>query len=53
MCYCLVGKNANHALVMAQLYIQGKLHGMHAFVVQIRDLNDHLPMPGMRVRLIL
>ncbi|CAK8683533.1 unnamed protein product [Clavelina lepadiformis] len=44
-----VGKGANHALVMAQLIIQGKSYGMHAFLVQIRDLTSHRPMPGVTV----
>ena len=45
--FCIsVGKSANHALVMAQLYTQKKFHGMHAFIVQIRDLDTHHPMAG-------
>jgi len=33
-----LGKMANHAVVMAQLIIEGKSYGPHPFVVQIRDL---------------
>jgi acyl-CoA oxidase len=36
-----LGKTANHAVVMAQLVIQGKAYGPHPFVVPIRDLKTH------------
>jgi acyl-CoA oxidase len=36
-----LGKTANHAVVMAQLIIQGKHYGPHPFVVPIRDLKSH------------
>lgn len=42
----LVGKTSNHAIVLAQLYTQGNCHGLHAFIVPIRDLNTHVPLPG-------
>ena len=35
-------------IVFAQLIIKGKRHGVHAFVVQIRD-KDHKPVPGVEV----
>nr|CAB3219771.1 peroxisomal acyl-coenzyme A oxidase 2 [Phallusia mammillata] len=44
-----MGLNANHALVMANLIIDGKEYGMHAFIVQIRDLSTHMPLPGVTV----
>ncbi len=44
-----LGKTANHAVVMAQLYIDGKNHGPHPFVVQIRDLKTHEPLPNVHV----
>jgi len=44
-----LGKVANHALVMANLVVDGKNHGMHPFIVQIRDLSTHLPLPGVQV----
>ena len=31
---------------MAQLYTQGKNCGIHMFMVQIRDLETHMPLPG-------
>ena len=43
-----VGKTSNYAVVMAQLYSQGKHHGLHPFVVQLRSMNDHQPLPGNR-----
>ncbi|KAL2410609.1 Peroxisomal acyl-coenzyme A oxidase 1 [Exophiala dermatitidis] len=44
-----LGKAANHAVVMAQLYIDGKNYGPHPFVVQIRDLKTHEPLPNIHV----
>jgi len=31
---------------MAKLIIDGKEHGIHAFVIQLRSLNDHSIVPG-------
>nr|CAB3219770.1 peroxisomal acyl-coenzyme A oxidase 2 [Phallusia mammillata] len=44
-----MGLNANHALVMANLIVGGKKYGMHPFMVQIRDLSTHMPLPGVTV----
>ncbi|XP_062992042.1 peroxisomal acyl-coenzyme A oxidase 3 isoform X2 [Elgaria multicarinata webbii] len=45
-----MGKNATHAVVYAQLYTpDGQCHGLHSFVVQIRDTTTLLPMPGVMV----
>ncbi len=44
-----LGKVANHAVVMAQLFINGKNYGPHPFVVQIRDLKTHEPLPNIHV----
>lgn len=44
-----LGLTANMAIVMAQLYIKGKHHGMHAFLVRIRDEETHIPLPGVDV----
>ena len=41
-----VGKTSNHAIVMAQLIIDGKNHGMHGFMTQLRDTATHEPLPG-------
>ena len=39
--------SATHAVVMANLIIRGKNHGMQPFMVQLRSLDDHSPMPGI------
>ncbi|XP_076584062.1 peroxisomal acyl-coenzyme A oxidase 1 isoform X2 [Chaetodon auriga] len=44
-----LGKTSNYAIVLAQLYTQGTYHGLHAFITPIRDLNTHLPLPGIVV----
>ncbi|CAG9581083.1 unnamed protein product [Danaus chrysippus] len=40
---------ANYCIVMAQLHTKGKCHGMHAFIVQLRDEETHMPLPGIKV----
>ncbi|KAM6177272.1 peroxisomal acyl-coenzyme A oxidase 2 [Erethizon dorsatum] len=42
-----LGQSATHALVMAQLICSGARQGMHAFMVPIRSLQDHTPLPGI------
>ena len=44
-----LGKAANHAVVMAQLILGGKVMGPHPFVVQIRDLKTHEPLKDIHV----
>ncbi|NWW88580.1 ACOX2 oxidase, partial [Rhynochetos jubatus] len=44
-----MGRSATHTVVFAQLYIHGKCHGVHPFIVQIRSLQDHSPCPGITV----
>ncbi|VVC95918.1 unnamed protein product [Leptidea sinapis] len=44
-----LGKTVNHCIVVAQLYTQGKCYGVHPFIVQIRDLETHEPLPGIKV----
>jgi hypothetical protein len=41
-----LGRAADHAVVMAQLYSNGKKYGPHPFVVPIRDLKTREPLPG-------
>jgi acyl-CoA oxidase len=41
-------KTSNMSVVFAQLIDgEGKGHGVHAFVVPIRDKTNHLPLPGI------
>ncbi|TNM86146.1 hypothetical protein fugu_008417 [Takifugu bimaculatus] len=44
-----LGKTSNHAIVLAQLHTQGNCHGLHAFIVPIRDMDTHVPLPGIVV----
>ena len=44
-----MGKTTNYAVVMAQLYTQGKCEGTHPFLVQLRSEETHEPLPGVVV----
>ncbi|KAM9597481.1 peroxisomal acyl-coenzyme A oxidase 1 isoform 4-T5 [Trichechus inunguis] len=44
-----LGKTSNHAIVLAQLFTQGKGYGLHAFIVPIREIGTHNPLPGITV----
>ncbi|XP_012527960.2 peroxisomal acyl-coenzyme A oxidase 3 isoform X2 [Monomorium pharaonis] len=45
-----LGKCATHALLFAQLITpDGVNHGLHIFIVPIRDPKTHLPFPGVTV----
>lgn len=45
-----LGKTATHAVVFAQLHTpDGACHGLHSFVVQVRDPKTLLAMPGVMV----
>ncbi|KAF2872387.1 acyl-CoA dehydrogenase/oxidase C-terminal [Massariosphaeria phaeospora] len=44
-----LGRTANYACVMAQLIINGKSHGPHPFVVQVRDMKTHEPLENIHV----
>ncbi|XP_065897934.1 peroxisomal acyl-coenzyme A oxidase 1-like [Dysidea avara] len=44
-----LGHTATHAVVVARLITKGKDHGIHHFLVQLRSLHDHKPLPGVHV----
>ena len=44
-----LGRTANHAVVMAQLILEGKSYGPHPFVVQIRDMKTHQPLENIHI----
>lgn len=44
-----LGNTATHAILYAQLYVEGKHHGLHSFVVPIRDPDTLQPYPGVTV----
>lgn len=44
-----VGHSANYAVVVAQLYTKGQCHGIHPFVVQLRDEETWMPLPGIKI----
>ncbi|XP_076261725.1 acyl-CoA oxidase 1 [Rhynchophorus ferrugineus] len=44
-----LGHSANYAVVVAQLYTKGKWHGIHPFIVQLRDEETHMPLPGIKI----
>jgi acyl-CoA oxidase len=43
-----LGKTATHCVLMARL-ITDKDHGVHPFILQLRDLKTHEPLPGIEV----
>ncbi|KAI9111088.1 hypothetical protein K1719_017963 [Acacia pycnantha] len=44
-----LGKISTHGVIYARLITDGKDHGVHGFIVQLRSLDDHLPLPGITV----
>ncbi|KAG1704668.1 hypothetical protein DVH05_005597 [Phytophthora capsici] len=44
-----LGKTATHAIVHAKLQIDGEQKGVHAFIVPLRSLETHQPLPGIQV----
>ncbi len=40
---------ANFGIVYARLISNGKDHGVQPFMVQMRDLNTHEPLPGFEM----
>ncbi|KAG2520127.1 hypothetical protein BBO99_00005720 [Phytophthora kernoviae] len=44
-----LGKTATHAIVHAKLLIDGESKGVQAFIVQLRSLESHMPLPGIEM----
>ncbi|XP_073957081.1 acyl-coenzyme A oxidase 1-like [Choristoneura fumiferana] len=44
-----LGHTANYCIVVAQLYTKGQCHGIHSFIIQVRDEETHMPLPGIKV----
>ncbi|CAA0825413.1 Peroxisomal acyl-coenzyme A oxidase 1 [Striga hermonthica] len=44
-----LGKISTHAVVYARLILDGKDHGVHGFIVQLRSLEDHSSLQGITV----
>ncbi|XP_073251487.1 peroxisomal acyl-coenzyme A oxidase 1-like [Porites lutea] len=44
-----LGKSSNFAIVVARLIVDAKDHGIQMFIVQLRDLNTHQPLPGITI----
>ncbi|KAI8917510.1 acyl-CoA dehydrogenase/oxidase [Powellomyces hirtus] len=44
-----LGRTATHAIVVARLILGEKDHGTHTFIVQLRSLDDHTPLPGITI----
>ena len=42
-----LGHTATHAVVYANLILKEKNFGPHPFMVQLRSLQDHNPLPGI------
>lgn len=42
-----MGKSSNFAIIPARLIVDEKDHGIQMFIVQLRDLDTHQPLPGM------
>ncbi|KAI4327150.1 hypothetical protein L6164_019646 [Bauhinia variegata] len=44
-----LGKISTHAVVYARVITDGRDHGVNGFIVQLRSLDDHLPLPGITI----
>ncbi|CAD7696654.1 unnamed protein product [Ostreobium quekettii] len=42
-----LGKTASHCILTARLFVKGVDRGPHVFVVQLRSMEDHKPLPGI------
>ncbi|XP_060068142.1 peroxisomal acyl-coenzyme A oxidase 1-like [Ylistrum balloti] len=44
-----LGKTVNFCIIMAQLYTKGQCHGIHTFLLPLRDLETHKSLPGVEL----
>jgi acyl-CoA oxidase len=44
-----LGYSTTHAIVMAQLIVEGVSHGTHLFVAQLRSIEDGTSLPGIKM----
>ena len=44
-----MGHTSNFAVVVAQLYTKGECHGIHPFIVQLRNSETWEPMAGVKI----
>jgi len=44
-----LGRWGNHAVVFARLIVEENDYGVQPFMVQIRDLDTHMPLPGIQI----
>ncbi|KAI9159398.1 hypothetical protein H9P43_008738 [Blastocladiella emersonii ATCC 22665] len=44
-----LGVMSTHTIVQAKLILHSKDYGVHPFLVPVRSLDDHTPLPGVRV----
>ena len=44
-----LGKSATHCILMARLFLHGKDYGPHPFIIQLRSLETHHPLPGVEL----
>ncbi|KAL6985961.1 acyl-coenzyme A oxidase [Sarracenia purpurea var. burkii] len=44
-----LGKVSTHGIVYARLILDGQDYGVNGFIVQLRSLENHLPLPGITV----
>lgn len=40
---------ANNSLIWAQLFIDGKCYGVHAYILPLRDTRTHKLLPGVLI----
>ena len=44
-----LAKTANHAILIARLIVKGKDYGPQTFIVPLRSMDTHMPLPGVEL----